>query len=144
MRGYAVKSKISWILLLVFTIGWLFYGVGCTLLGVSVEDRVLQFVSDINSSDRSQVYLNFHPAIFNMAGAQDVATWETQFPVAKIPYTISFLVTNDPSNVTFTITSFDLLSWNVRFVMEQLDNDWRISEMYKDPTPLPAETLIID
>ncbi len=140
-----MKRKTFLLLLLVLVAGWLSYLTGCMLLSDPVRDRVSRFVSDINDTDRSQVYLNFHPSITNMAGAQDVATWQAQFPVAKIPYTMSLLVTGDPSNVTFRITNLDGLSWDVRFTMELQGSDWMISVMYMDPAPnaLPT-TVIID
>ncbi|OHD74439.1 MAG: hypothetical protein A2V99_06890 [Spirochaetes bacterium RBG_16_67_19] len=144
MRRFFMKRKLVRLLLLLLAIGWLFYGVSCSLLGVSIEDRVQQFVSDMNETDRSDVYLNFHPDIFNMAGAQDPDTWETNFPVLKIPYTYSALNTSDPLNVTFTVINTDGLHWSIRFEVEKLDNDWMISEMYKDPGDVFATTLIIN
>ncbi len=139
-----MKRKTFLLLLLVLAAGWLSYLTGCMLLGVSVEDRVARFVSDINDINRGQVYQNFHPGISDMAGAQDVAFWQTQFPVAKIPYTMSLLVASDPSNVTFRITNLDGVSWDARFIMEKLGNDWMISVMYMDPAPAsPPITLII-
>jgi hypothetical protein len=125
---------------------WL--SVGCFTLPRAASWTLCEPASIIfsltNGIDRTQVYLNFHPGILDMAGAQDPNTWEAQFPVAKIPYSISSLVTSDPSNVTLTVTSADLLKWNVLFVMEQLDSEWLISKMYKDVFPAAATTLIIE
>jgi hypothetical protein len=138
-----MKRRIILGIPLLLAIGWLFYLTACSLLD-PVRARVDHFFADINGIDRTQVYLNFHPGILDMAGAQDPNTWEAQFPVAKIPYSISSLVTSDPSNVTLTVTSADLLKWNVLFVMEQLDSEWLISKMYKDVFPAAATTLIIE
>jgi hypothetical protein len=140
-----MKRKAILLALLVVAVGWLSYLTGCSLLGVSVDDRVMQFLADINDSDRSQVYLNFHPDILDYSGIQVAAFWDGHFPYANAPYSISALVTGDPANVTFTISASGYISKDVLFVMEKLGNDWMISKMYMDVSPaLPPTPLIVD
>jgi hypothetical protein len=138
-----MKRKTILLILLIAAIGWLSYLTGCSLLGVSVDDRVMQFVSDINDSDRSQVYLNFHPDILDYSGIQVAAFWDGHFPYANAPYSISALSTGNPANVTFTISDSGAISKNVKFVMQQLGNDWMITEMYMDPAPAAPTTPIV-
>jgi len=143
MRGCFMKRKTVLLILLILAVVWLSYLTGCMLLGVSVDDRVVQFVAGINDSDRSGVYLNFHPDILDYGGIV-ASFWETHFPYGNAPYTISALVTSDPLNVTFTISDNAAGSWNVKFVMEQLGMDWMITEMYMNVFPDAATALLVN
>jgi hypothetical protein len=136
-----MKRKIVLRILLILAIGWLSYLAGCSLLGVSVEERVTRFLADINQSDRSQVYLNFDPDIHDYGGIV-AAFWDTHLPYDVAPYSISALVTNDPANVTFTITDKDASNLYVKFVMNQRGMDWMIIEMYMGP-PLGTMTRLV-
>ena len=138
-----MKRKTVLVLLLVAAVGWLSYLSGCSLLGVSVEDRVAQFVSDLNDSDRSNMYLNFRPGINDYIGIQDPAYWDSLLDYLDAPYSETGLASGDPSNVTFTLNDSSPGARAVRFVMEKVGFDWMIIEMYMNPVP-PATLLIVD
>ncbi len=109
----------------------------CEFLGTSITQRVDFFVTDLNLSDRSNVYLNFTDATLDY-GAIDATFWDTNFQVVgagEQSYSIEGLDTVDPSNVTGTIygpPAFDAsgLGIPIRFVMIQDGVDWFIREIY--------------
>lgn len=131
-----MKRKTVFLLLLAQAILWLSYLAACTLLPISVDDRVSRFLDDLNG-DRSTMYLNFHPDILLYEDVKDPLFWDAIFSEGEIPYSISTLDTSDPSSVTFTLTS-TLSSWDVEFVMMKSGLDWMISIMYLDGGAVPV------
>jgi hypothetical protein len=130
------KAILRWLLfaaVLALTIS------GCDMLGVGVQDRVTMFLGDLNSSDRGDIYLNFHPTLTTDYPAIQNGTypdWSTLFPIGTyIPYSISNLDTSDPGNVTGDIDSVNG-AWAgpkaIVFRMAQEGLDWMIQEMDLD------------
>ena len=126
------KATLRWLVLaavLVLAI------VGCDLLGVSVQDRVSLFLADLNSTDRSDIYLNFHPALtvdYSALQGGAFPDWSTLFPTGgNIPYSINNLDTADPGNVTGDFVSINgvWLTHPFVFRMAQDGPDWMIQEM---------------
>lgn len=72
----------------------------------TIDQCISNFMMDINSSDRSQVYTNLDPNAGQYGtGGKLSSFWETRFPVAEIP---SYTLTNkstSASPATATITS---------------------------------------
>jgi len=126
------KTIWRWILLAAILVLAL---AGCDLLGVSVQDRVTLFLADLNSSDRSNIYLNFHPTLTNDYAAIQNETypdWSTLFPTnTYLPYSITSLDTSDPWNVTGLINSVNG-AWAgpkpIVFRMAQEGTSWMIQE----------------
>jgi hypothetical protein len=104
---------------------------GCNLLGISIEDRVDEFIADLNG-DWNLLYENFHPTETAFYNAIKPATfWEDYFEPTPPSYTISGLDTTDPANVTFMIDGPALFLGprTVTFQMVQSGSDWYIEEM---------------
>jgi hypothetical protein len=139
-----MKRRTVLLILLILAAGWLSYLAGCMLLGVSVDERVNQFVADINNGDYGQVYLNFDPDIIDYGGIRFPTFWSDKFPSSGAPYTISSLLTIDPANVTFTLADSAAFptSWSVKFVMQQRGMDWMIIEMYWAIPPDPLVRIV--
>jgi hypothetical protein len=79
----------------------------CSLFGskTSIDQCITNFMSDINSADRSQVYTTLDSASGQYGGAKTASYWDTRFPVAEVPtYTLSAKNTS-ASPATATITS---------------------------------------
>jgi hypothetical protein len=58
--------------------------VGCGLLGttVTIDERITDFQTDLNKTDRTSAYLNFHPSLTKDYDAlKDGATITSLFPV---------------------------------------------------------------
>ncbi len=139
-----MKRKTIRRILLILVVALLAYLAGCSLFGVSVDARVSQFLADINNAMYDQVYLNFDTNITTYSGIQVGAFWDTKFPPANAPFSISSLNTSDPSNVTFTISGGAVyIAKNVKFVMQKSGMEWMIIEMYMDVFPAAPATLIV-
>jgi hypothetical protein len=82
--------------------------VGCFLFGVSINDRLSQFIGDLNKTDRSGIFKNFHStATTDYAAIRDQGYINTYFPttgLAATQYTISGIDTSSPSRVTAAIS----------------------------------------
>ena len=106
--------------------------VGCTLLPVSIEDRIALFLSDVNNANWSTIYLNFHPTLTQDYAAISSVDWALLFDTAYAPYSIVGLNTSDPRNVTGNMDSSNA-AWGgpyaVAFRMAQYEEDWMIEEM---------------
>ena len=133
------KKILRWLLLA--AIGILSFE-GCSLLPVSVEDRIAIFLEDINSLDRSSIYLNFHPDLtgdYDFIRNETYPDWGALFPTGPgtyIPYSISSLDTSDPMGVTGTVESVNI-GWvdkPIFFIMAKDGMDWMIQEMQFDGT----------
>ena len=56
--------------------------VGCALTRTSITDRIIGFQADLNKSDRSSMYLNFHPdSTADYNAIKTSAFWVNYFPV---------------------------------------------------------------
>jgi len=105
---------------------------GCSLLGVSIEDRVYAFVAGLNG-DRSTLYQNFHPTetSYYPAILAAPAYFDILFPPGPPDYTISGLDTSDPRNVTASIDGPAGFGGPlaITFRMLKMGNDWLIEEL---------------
>jgi hypothetical protein len=132
MRGKSLLGLLIIVLLI-------FLFVGCTQKGISIEDRIYRFISDLNNTDRSHVYENFHPDTPKYDLIKPDSFWEIDFEEGGIPYNISGLNDGNPGNVTAAIDSATIVGWGpkaLRFVMLQYGNDWMIDELYLDGLPV--------
>lgn len=113
---------------------------GCDLLNgidpgsVSIGERLDRFVNDLNSSDRSGIYLNFHPdETLSYNQVKDPDTWETgPLASANRPFSLRNTVQKSLGNGTVKVTG-SLTNANntdagypISFVMAKYREDWRI------------------
>jgi len=70
----------------------------------TIDECISNFMSDINSSDRSGVYKNLDSTAGMYAGAVAETLWNTYFPKSGITYTLSNQSTSG-STVSATLTS---------------------------------------
>ena len=103
-------------------------------LGVSVDQRLDAFLADLNSADRSQIYLNFHPTLtqdYDEIRNDDFPDWGILFPLDERPYSYFNLSTADTDNVTGRIegtgTGYDAV-----FVLVMDGMDWQIDNLSLD------------
>ena len=104
---------------------------GCSLLSVSIEDRVHAFLADLNNADRSQVYLNFHPSISRLWRHPRIRPyWNSYFPTATPHTSITGLNTGDPTNVTVSLFGQQRCSWACTIIFRwcRLGLDWFIQD----------------
>jgi hypothetical protein len=109
----------------------------CNLAGVTIEARIYQFVSDLNATDRSNIYLNFHPDCRDYVEFHASDYFDSSFPpVGADPARYSIvpgtLDTSNESSVTFQLngpTGFFSPS-NIICQMEKYGNDWQIRMLW--------------
>ena len=126
-----MKTKIAlFILLIIFAVTLSFES--CSLFGTKIDERIDSFIDDLNNSDRSNVYTNFHSsetADYN-AIKDPSTTWDNWFPVASITYSISNLDDSDSDNVTAIINSSGTFGTSdATFKMAKDGFDWMIEEL---------------
>lgn len=77
----------------------------CSMLGVTIMDRLTTFVGALNVSDRSTIASSFDSS---QAGALAAVNWTADFPVpsptADFPYSLSVQDYSNPSAVTANLT----------------------------------------
>jgi len=134
-----MKKSHLFLLFLIATIPVITF-VGCDLAGITVEARINNFLNDINSDDRSDTYLNFHPTETELYDDLKLSDWESLFPSADRDYYIANLNSLDSSWVTGQIHSPNTLEWpkDVVFVMEKDGFSWYIDDMYLPAGPVPV------
>ena len=118
--------------------------VSCNMSGaVSIDQRISDFQADLNTSDRSNVYQDFHPtqtAEYNalknpLPTGQGGSGFDTLFPVPTPTYSLSVINESNPSaGVVVQVTSGppDGDTWtppNLYLLLAMAtynSNDWRI------------------
>ncbi len=103
---------------------------GCTLLSVSITDRLALFADDLSSADRSTVYTNFHPTLTTDYDAAKAASyWDALFPTGT--YTIYSINAADPAAVTAVMDGPAAFGTglNAVFKMAKSGEDWMIEEI---------------
>jgi hypothetical protein len=124
--------------------GWLTDLAGCSLPVISPEARAYSLVAGVNAVSRDVLADNFVPTITNWAKLSEPAEypnyWETQFPYANGPYSVTALDASNPAAVTLTVEDNQTppVTFNIVLVMQKLGNDWFIAEMQ-----MPAATVIV-
>jgi hypothetical protein len=135
-RGLRVKRFVL-ILALLAALG------GCSLSVISPAQRAYTMVAGVNSVSRDILADNFLPGITDYPMLRDPQQypdfWESSFPYANAPYTVTVLDASDPAAVTLTIADHygPLGTWggpkDVLLVMDRIGNDWFIREMQMPP-----------
>ncbi len=75
----------------------------CNLFNtVSVNERIIEFVSDCNDSDKSNMYLNLHPTETTSRSQRIAASTWTEFSSAHSPWSISIVSQTGTTEVTVT------------------------------------------
>lgn len=100
--------------------------------GVTIEDRVNNLVSDLNSN-YSQVYLNWHPDTTTRQAAADQSTLESKFPSSET-YEVSSISANESQGTaTAVINSTSLYTdETASFTMKKDGDDWFIDTLNFD------------
>jgi len=130
--------KRHWFFLvgLVVLVAWTI--TGCSLLGVSIDQRVSMFFTDLNG-DRTKVYQNLDPdsTIYTAVG-QTTTIWDNNFEVAGEPYsyTITSTAPYSASGVNITISGQAGAGGTYKFVfvdrVSGFDN-YYISDIRSEP-----------
>ena len=103
----------------------------CDLGAVSIDQRISTFQSDLNSSSRTNVYLDFHPTLTSEYNSLKNPSFgiNTEFPGAS--YTLSVVDESNPvSGVIVAVSGASGLytgTWYLLLTMATYNNnDWRI------------------
>jgi len=101
----------------------------CQLLGiVSISDRISDFQSSLNNSDRSQGYQNFLTTAsdYDAVKSTTFGLWATTFPTGNSPYSLSITDQSNSSAVAVTVTgsnSFPTLYLQIGFQSTGIGNN---------------------
>jgi hypothetical protein len=111
---------------------------GCSLPSISPEQRAYTLVAGVNASSRDLLADSFLPTITELAKLQDPLQypgfWETNFPYAGGPYTVTALDAANPASVTLTLQdNLGGAPLSVLLVMQRIGNDWFIQRMEMPP-----------
>jgi hypothetical protein len=138
-----VKRCLSFPAILLLACAWSSTLTGCSLPSVTAEQRTYALVAGVNAVSRDIVADNFLPGIADYAKLQDPLLypnlWETNFPYAYAPYTVTAMDAANPAAVNLTIADNQgpLGSWggpkDVLLVMRRVGNDWFVVEMQMPP-----------
>lgn len=130
------------VLLSAVALGVLALVTGC-FFGISINQRLEQFVADLNLADRSSLYLNLDPNLPDYDALKDPAYWsgsEGWFPDGGTTplYALTDVVTNNAGDGTATVTaSIDGPAmfggpWVIDFALVRDGFDWFISSITLD------------
>jgi len=106
----------------------------CNLAGVSIDQRISDFQSDLNTSDRANVYQDFHPdqtKEYNALKNPSVSGFNTLFPPGPT-FSLSVVDESNPSaGVVVLVSSGPDASWTPPYYLLLTmatfnGNDWRI------------------
>ena len=110
--------------------------VSCNLNAVSIGQRISDFQSDLNTSDRSNVYNDFHPTEtqdYNALKDPVTSSFNTNFPPPTTTnYTLSVVSDSNTSAVIVAVNSgptgvFGAPPYYLSLRMDTYNNnDWRI------------------
>ena len=130
MKCDGKKPNRSGFVLLAAVIGAILIVAGCDLLGtqMTIEQRIEAFESEINLTNRSEVYTHTHPDAQNHQGARLSTYWNTILPTADRPYTIT-IVDTDNVVVTASISGSGGQYNNTPIVFEMKEDglaNWKI------------------
>jgi len=111
---------------------------GCSLPSISPEQRAFTLVAGVNAPSRDLLADSFLPTIIQLPILQDPAQypafWETNFPYASGPYTVTALDAANPAAVTLTLQDNQGgAPLNILLVMQRTGNDWFIQRMEMPP-----------
>lgn len=115
---------------------------GCDLLNgidpgnLSIDERLDRFVSGLNSDDRTDIYLNFHPdKTESYQQIADPLTWDGALSTANRPFSLKDTVRTSLDDGTVEVTG-NLAQKNnpdpgypISFVMAPYGEDWRIMRL---------------
>jgi hypothetical protein len=103
---------------------------------VSIAQRISDFQADLNTTDRTNVYNDFHPDMttqFNALKNPGLVGFNTLFPLPGPSYSLSIVDSSNPSAVIVQVTagSTDGSGYTVPFYLQLAmatvnTNDWRI------------------
>jgi hypothetical protein len=138
MRRFSMKAMRIVAVFIVASIVILMMGSCDGFETVSILDRLTQFLTDLNSADRSTVYLNFDAVdTENYALITPAAYWDSSspFPLVGGGQEYSFTSTpdnSDPLNVTAELNGPAAygVPKPVRFVMVKTGTEWFIHMLY--------------
>lgn len=123
--------------------------ISCELGAVSIDQRISTFQSDLNNSDRSNIYQDFHPTETHMYTTlkSSTATIDTPYP-APNGGTNYVLVIDSESNTSAVLVHMAAYPSGATLIYLQLQmdtyngNDWRIVQLNNSSTPGSYTNLI--
>jgi hypothetical protein len=134
------------IILVLIAIAMILALFGCGL-GVTIEQRVQFFESDLNDANRDDMYLNFHPTLTADYGAitGDGQVFDDAFDPIDRNYTITISDQSNPDNVVGIIVA-DGGGFGgpleIYFKMAQDGLDWMIEELRLEDPPNPPIVIV--
>jgi hypothetical protein len=123
-----LKKRIALFLTALVVLGFVLVAGGCNLFTTTVEQRIDDFLSDLNhDSGRTKISDNLHPDV--SAAWNDPATWDVSpFAYGNRTFSLSGLDYGD--NVTGTIVSGGGLNDPIYFDMQKdTDGSWYIKRV---------------
>ena len=117
----------------------------CDLLNsVSIDQRISNFQADLNNSDRSNIYQDFHPTETSLYDTlkSDQSTIDTPYPVPS--GTNYAIVIDDESNTAAVVAHMTSYPGTVTLIYLQLQmdtyngKDWRIVKLSTRSAPPPG------
>ena len=110
--------------------------VTCNLLGgTTIDQRVAQFQSDMNTTDRSSAYQNFSSSMTDYASFRNGSSFSTAFLVPPPNYTFSIISESNTSSVIVQVSSGSVLTYSPPNCYLNLDmteeggNNWVIQAL---------------
>ncbi len=107
----------------------------CSLLSLTITQRIQALEADLNKTDRMNAYLNMHPDSYGFgATAGSGTTWDFKFPTTDIPFSVTGIPA-DPVGpiVDCTISGTAFGPYPIRFEMRLYgESDWRIWDIQLD------------
>jgi hypothetical protein len=102
----------------------------CNLAGVSIDARIYQFVSDLNATDRSNIYLNFSPNCTDYLAIHASDYFDIPFPAVGVGTPYSIIVADFSNSAAVTAQLDGPATFNppltITCQMEKVDKDWQI------------------
>jgi hypothetical protein len=99
----------------------------CAPKTTTIDECISNFMSDINSIDRSNVYTNLDSSSTAYSLAKAASYWDSQFPTADIPYSLSGQSTVG-SVVSATVNTANLV-WGGQTIYFVMSEDGNVIKM---------------
>jgi hypothetical protein len=102
-----------------------------TVPPVSIEDRIAQFMADLNKADRTNVYTHIHTSAASYGGVVPKAYWDGLLATTFIPYSLSGLsVAGSVATATVNTTHLTYGGATWTFTMKESEPKvWKILQI---------------
>lgn len=108
----------------------------CNLFMVTIERRILNFESHLNTDDRDNIFTeHFHPDADN-AWASSLAWEASEFATANKPFSFSSITITSQTETTATVTGImtngSAVDFDIEYRLEKTSSGWLIKEIDLD------------